>query len=177
MRYRVTGSRNPPPRVILPFTGLAAGSRNPPPKVILQVAGRRDAPPGRLRPPSVVEVFMADSNLDDPIAERIAPSGTQRSGKRDPRNRRAGRLVFVIPGFPGCTDPCRLALTNKTNTGCQEDLPCIGGSSQRVALGHRPSAASQSTLRRAAGRARPPRSSRRASGRTLDFQVIGKPAA
>jgi len=63
-RYRAAGSRNPPPRVILPFTGLAAGSRNPPPRVILLVAGRRDPPPRRMRPPSVVEVFMADSNLD-----------------------------------------------------------------------------------------------------------------
>jgi hypothetical protein len=30
----------------------------------LLVAGRRNPPPRRMRPPSVVEVFMADSNLD-----------------------------------------------------------------------------------------------------------------
>lgn len=64
-RYRAAGSRNPPPRVIFPFTGVAAGSRNPPPKVILLEAGRRNPPPRRMRPPSVVEVFMEDSNLDE----------------------------------------------------------------------------------------------------------------
>src|SRR4029077_17455037 len=96
---RATGSRNPPPRVILPETGLVAGSRNPPPSVILLVTGRRKPPPRRMRPLSVVVVFMEDSNLNicrgfvwkrEGCVSRIASSGW-----RIPRNQRSVRVVAL----------------------------------------------------------------------------------
>jgi hypothetical protein len=112
--------------VILPLTGLTAGSRNPPPSVILPVMGRRKPPPKRMRPPSVVEVLMKDSNLDS--TSRYIQL---REGWRMPEN---NAPVCGIQGTDGWTDqslssgadPLRHALTNAPNGARQDIFPEIG---------------------------------------------------